>query len=84
MKLGAVIEESKDLEMNLSLITDFTGSFPMMLSTTSYGRWFFLCRRICGSLVFWDILETLRKENQKIGQNGEPNTKQRLLLDCVA
>lgn len=52
MKLGVVIEESKDLEMNLSLITDFTGSFPMMLSTMSCGRWFFLCRRIGGSLVF--------------------------------
>ena len=57
MKSGLVIEEYKDLETHLNLITDFTGSFPMMSSTMSYGIWLiFLCRRTSGSLIS-DILD---------------------------
>ena len=45
-----VIEESEDLETHLNLITDFTGSLPKMLSTTSSGmiHW-----RI-GGFIVWD------------------------------
>ena len=35
MKSGLAIEEYKDLETHLNLITDFTGSCPRMFSTTS-------------------------------------------------
>ena len=69
MKLGLVIEESQGLQTHLNLRTDLTGSLVKMFSTTSCGRWFFLCRRLrgCGrgSLV-WDIFsaEELFQENR--------------------
>ena len=69
MKLGLVIEESQGLQTHLNLRTDLTGSLVKMFSSTSCGRWFFLCRRLrgCGrgSLV-WDIFsaEELFQENR--------------------
>ena len=48
MKLGLVIEESQGLQTHLNLRTDLTGSLVKIFSTTSCGRWFFLCRRLRG------------------------------------
>ena len=58
MKLGLVIEESQSLQTHLNLRSDLTGSLAKTLRTTSFGRWFFPCRRIkgCGPCsIVWDI-----------------------------
>jgi len=58
MKYGLVVEESKDLETHLNLITDFTGTLPMMLNKImSFGRWFLPSKGIgcCGRILVGDI-----------------------------
>ena len=74
MKLELVIEESQSLEMHLNLIRDLTGSVAKMFSTTSCGRWFFLCRRIKGwgpGSIFrqWEISVVRRKRVIKYSTN---------------